>query len=43
VWIFKRTHFAKSPKEIMNELKKHRDMESGATEGAVETAATEAK
>ena len=39
VWIFKRTHFAKSPKEIMNELKKHRDMESGSTEGATEVAA----
>ena len=39
VWIFKRTHFAKSPKEIMNELKKHRDMENGSTEGATEVAA----
>ena len=37
VWIFKRTHFAKSPKEIMNELKKHRDMENGSTEGVTET------
>lgn len=45
VWIFKRTHFAKSPKEIMNELKKHRDMETAATEGAVEevTPVAEAK
>ena len=40
VWIFKRTHFAKSPKEIMNELKKHRDMTEGTTDsGAVENVA----
>ena len=41
VWIFKRTHFAKSPKEIMNELKKqHRDIAEGATDaGAVENVA----
>ena len=43
VWIFKRTHFAKSPKEIMNELKKHRDMESGTTEEVVESNAEMAK
>ena len=43
VWIFKRTHFAKSPKEIMNELKKHRDMETGSTEGVTEVAAPETK
>ena len=45
VWIFKRTHFAKSPKEIMNELKKHRDMETAATEGVKEevTPVAEAK
>ena len=40
VWIFKRTHFAKSPKEIMNELKKHRDITEGTTDaGAVENVA----
>ena len=39
VWIFKRTHFAKSPKEIMQELKKHRDMESGSAEGVTEVVA----
>ena len=38
VWIFKKTHFAKSPREILNELRKHRDMqETSATEGVKET------
>jgi small subunit ribosomal protein S3 len=37
VWIFKKMHFAKSPKEILNELRKHREMQEGtATEGVVE-------
>jgi small subunit ribosomal protein S3 len=37
VWIFKKTHFAKSPKEILNELRKHREMQEGTVaEGAVE-------
>ena len=31
------------PKEIMNELKKHRDMESGTTEEVVESNAEMAK
>ena len=38
VWIFKKTHFAKSPREILNELRKHREMqETSATEGVKET------
>ena len=38
VWIFKKTHFAKSPREILNELRKHRDMqETSAIEGVKET------
>lgn len=38
VWIFKKTHFAKSPREILNELRKHRDMqETSANEGVKET------
>ena len=43
VWIFKRTHFAKSPKEIMNELKKHRDMENASAQGVTETVAAAAE
>ncbi len=38
VWIFKKTHFAKSPKEILNELRKHRDMNVPALEGSSEDA-----
>jgi len=38
VWIFKKTHFAKSPKEILNELRKHRDMNVPALEGSGENA-----
>lgn len=38
VWIFKKTHFAKSPREILNELRKHREMqETAAPEGVKET------
>ena len=38
VWIFKKTHFAKSPREILNELRKHREMqETTAPEGVKET------
>ncbi len=38
VWIFKKTHFAKSPREILNELRKHREMqENAAPEGVKET------
>ncbi len=38
VWIFKKTHFAKSPREILNELRKHREMqETSVTEGVKET------
>ena len=38
VWIFKKTHFAKSPREILNELRKHREMqETSAPEGVKET------
>ena len=37
VWIFKKTHFAKSPREILNELRKHREMQENAPEGVKET------
>lgn len=37
VWIFKKIHFAKTPKEILNELRKHREMQEGsATQGVEE-------
>ena len=44
VWIFKKTHFAKSPKEILNELRKHREMQEGSSvEGVKEEVITAAK
>ncbi len=37
VWIFKKTHFAKSPKEILNDLRKNREVQEGLSpESAVE-------
>ena len=44
VWIFKKTHFAKSPKEILNELRKHREMQEGSSvEGVKEEVISAAK
>jgi len=37
VWIFKKTHFAKSPKEILHELRKHREMDVTTAAGVAET------
>lgn len=36
VWIFKKTHFAKTPREILNELRKHREMQENNTPAGTE-------
>ncbi len=43
VWIFKKIHFAKTPKEILNELRKHREMQEGSATHGVEEKVTPAE